>query len=69
MVLMVSEQAIYCDRCKRTEPEAEFRLASHDVGAGQPNDYLPPRIRTLIHRPCGRIVYLPGAEREELQNL
>ncbi len=59
------EQAIYCDRCQRTEPEAAFRKGPRDVGSGQPHDYLPPTIPTLIHRRCGRIVYLPGAEREE----
>ena len=58
-----AEQAVYCDRCRCTEPEAAFRKASHDVGSGQPNDYLPPVIRTLIHRRCGRIVYLPGGVR------
>ena len=60
---MSEQEAIYCDRCKRTEPETEFRKGPRDVGSGQPNDYLPPIIRTLVHRPCGRIVYLPGAER------
>lgn len=56
----MSEQEVYCRRCRKHVPISECVVIDPDISAGNLSDQLPVTIHVRKHRRCKERIWLPG---------